>query len=123
MQVIYYSINEEDFPYQHPSDAIAELLDEPKVGDVIWQCDFKPLTYHDFSDISSLVSEDIYCKLSDLVGEAADDYLIPDDKRNELKNFINNWISEGMGWEKYYTSVGPMTEYKITQEDIDDAKA
>lgn len=123
MQVTYYSINEEDFPYQHPADAICDLLDKPKVGDVIWQCDFQPLTYHAFSDIPSVISEHVYQRLSDLVGEPADDYYIPDAKWIELKNFINRWISSEMGWEHYYTPVGAMTEYKITQEDIDDANS
>lgn len=121
MQTTFYSINEEDFCFQHPMDAINELLDESKVGDVIWQCDFQPLTYHAFSDLATVVSEEIYTRISDLVGEAADDFDIPTDKYIELQQFLSNWVKSGMGWELYYTSVGPMTEYRITQEDIDDA--
>ena len=118
----FYSINEEDFCYQHPADAIADLLDEPKVGDVIWQSEFEMLSAEDFKSLPYIVGDCIYDQIYDLVGESAEDYDIPENKLIELKSFIDKWLSEGMEFEKYFTSVGPMTEYKITQEDIYDAR-
>ncbi len=115
-----YSINDEEFTYSTPADALQALADEGRLveGAIYWEIDVEDARLSDYLEASRILefaAESIY----DDVGEAAEDaFTATQEAQDELNALIAAWCDKHFTGERYWRCRGCSREIKATAADV-----
>lgn len=122
MTVKAYSINDEEFSYTDPGDALNALAFEDRLveGAVYYEIDTEVVDLAAFMSAETIL-ENAEDQLYGEVGEAAEDaYAASKEAVAELDALIKAWCEKHLGGTTVWRCVGKSREIKVTAADVAD---
>lgn len=119
-----YSIDNEAFNYDELGDLFADLESDGELyeGRVYYEADCKVVEPKDYvnSHSVSCMLESLDEQLYDDVGEVSDNdfYNTSKEAKEELRQFLESWITKHVNVGRYWTIVGQSRELQVTKDDL-----
>lgn len=119
-----YSLNNESFNYDEIGELFADLEADGELyeGRVYYEADCKLAEPKDYANSHSVswMLESLDEQLYDEVGEFSDNdfYNTTKEAKEELREFLESWITKHVNLGRYWKIVGKTREMVVTKEDL-----
>lgn len=120
-----YSTDGESFNHNSLGEVFDDLESEGELyeGRVYYEADYKPLEVQDYASSHTVawMLENLDEQIYDDIGECYDNdcYNVSKEAREELRTFLESWITKHVDLSCYFKIVGKPRELKVVKEDLE----